>query len=163
MAGAEALHAVARAPALGLHPAPLVAVVRGGAGKALLRDRAPALLAGKRHRPRLDGPPVDRLRVGENVGQVAEDLDRLLGGLLVAPGAISCSAAVAGGVTLTCWSPLRPPGVAAVPPRPSAVLSAAPSAELAGLAAGTPPFSLSVRRAGGAVRPAWRCKLWRKR
>jgi hypothetical protein len=66
-----------------LGPAPISAIAWDWAGEALLRDYPAALLAGKRHRPHLDGAPVDRLVIRQDIRELAEDLNDLLLGLVL--------------------------------------------------------------------------------
>jgi hypothetical protein len=79
----EPLDLLAGMDALGLGAAPVAAIAWGWAREALLRDRAPALLAGERHRPRLDGAAVDRLVIRQDIRELSEDLNDLLLGLVV--------------------------------------------------------------------------------
>ena len=79
----EPLDPLAGPGALGLGPAPVSAIAWDWAGEALLRDHPAALLAGERHRPRLDGAPVDRLVIRQDIRELAEDLNDLLLGLVV--------------------------------------------------------------------------------
>ena len=79
----ETLDPFAGPGALGLGPAPVSAIARGWAREALLRERPPALLAGERHRPCLDGAAVDRLVIRQDIRELSEDLNDLLLGLVV--------------------------------------------------------------------------------